>query len=212
MKRNSSNSAAFAAAQAQYCNMMADGKGAEAALAATELSHSQGDWAWYGDPRNPKAVKPNSITLPAIPGKDEPGYESALLRRGLVVAELREGLHASYKGRELSFGAIAVVCGTPEGAVRRAFGATGIAAEGTRISKGGRYLGDEPRFYLGNRKGIGVEAAKPKSVNPASLVPTNDTVASVIPAKVEGLRKALAKGTAKKVRATKKAAPAKKTA
>jgi hypothetical protein len=201
MKRTEISDADFAKAQATYCNMMADGKGVKAALEATGLSHSQGDWAWYGDPRNPQAVEPGSVELPPLPGKDDPGYEVALRRRGLVVGELRKGEHARYRGRELSFGQIAVVCGVPEGAVHRAFTATGISSHGTRKGRGGRWLSDEPRLYLGNRKGIGVESADPKRVNPKELEKDNDTVQSVLPARLQALRQQVGKRVAKKATA-----------
>jgi hypothetical protein len=199
----------FAAAQARYCDMMADGKGVKAALEATELSHSQGDWAWYGDPRNPTCVVQGSVELPKLPDKGEPGYEVGLNNRGLVVAELRKGMHAQYPGRELSFGQIAVVCNVPESQVHAAFKATGISSHGTRKNRGGRWLGDEPRRYLGNRKAIGLEAPDPHRVPIPELAKDQDTVKSVLPSRIEGLRKQVGGAVAKRVRAAKKA-PAKR--
>lgn len=193
---------AFAAAQKQYCDMMDAGQGVKASLEATGLSHSQGDWAWYGDPRNPKHVKANSVKLPEVPAKGEDGYEVALRKRGLVVAELREGVHASHPGNDLSFGQIAVVCGVPESQIHTAFTATGISSHGTRKGKGGRWLGDEPRRYLGNHKGIGVEAPNPRAVPLGDLDKDKDTVQSILPQKIEVLRKSLGGQVQKRARKT----------
>lgn len=222
MKRSEVTAAEFAKAGQIYCNARADGKGVEDALKLTsrsnkkglKLSHTQADWAWYADERSGNQFVPlGGLTLPAIPGKDEPGYEVALLRRGLVVAELRKGTHpmCAYNGaqRELSMGQIAVLCNTPEGAVKRAFQqATGISLSGTRKGRGGRFLDKNPLLYLGNRKGIGTEHANPRSVDPNTLKRDNDTVKSVLPKKIEDLRKQVGTGVARKAtkaRATKKA-------
>lgn len=194
--------AKFAAAQKRYTDMMAAGQGVKAALEATGLSHSQGDWAWYGDPRNKDFVEPGSITLPAVPPKDDAGYEVALRRRGLAVAEARNGEHPKHKGRKLSWGQIAVAANVPEAQVHRAFGATGISSHGTRKGRGGRWLGDEPRRYLGNRKGIGVEAPNPSSVPIQSLEKDKDTVVTVLPERVAQLRASLGGQAQKRARKT----------
>lgn len=178
----------FDKALARYCDLMADGKGAEAALEATGLSHAQADLAWYGDERNPQHVVPNSIKLPEVPHKGDDGYEVAFRRAGLVVAELRAGEHTAHPDQKLSWGQIAVVTGKTESWVRRAFTATGIDSKGTRKGRGGRWLSDEPRFYLGNRKGIGVEDAQPKRLNPDEVARTSDKATSKLPKLTEGLR------------------------
>jgi hypothetical protein len=193
---------AFAAAQAKYCDMMDAGQGVKVALEATGLSHSQGDWAWYGDPRNKDFVEPGSITLPAIPAKGDEGYEVALRRRGLAVAEARNGEHPAHSGRQLSWGQIAVAANVPETAVRRAFTATGIDSAGTRKGRGGRWLADEPRMYLGNRKGIGLEAPNPRAVALASLEKDKDSVKSVLPQRIEALKKTLGGQVTKRARKT----------
>lgn len=198
---------AFQKALAKYCDLMDAGKGAVAALEATGLSHAQADLAWYGDHRNPQYVEPESVTLPVLPSKGEDGYEVALRRQGLVVAELRKGLHPKHEGNELSWGQIAVVCGTSESHVRRAFTATGLDSKGTRKGRGGRWLSDEPRFYLGNRKGIGVEHARPKSLDPNEVARTSDKAVSIIPKRVEALRAEVGG----KVRTAAKATRARKT-
>lgn len=198
------DSKAFEKALAEYCDLMDAGKGAVAALEATGLSHAQADLAWYGDKRNPNHVTPGSVKLPQVPEKDAPGYEVALRKQGLVVAELRAGTHTKFKEQKLSWGQIAVVCGTSESHVRRAFTATGLDSKGTRKGKGGRWLSDEPRYYVGNRKGIGVEHARPKSLNPTEVARTAGEAKTILPAKVEALRKQVSGNVAKKVRATKR--------
>lgn len=195
----------------RYCDLMADGKGTKAALEATGLSHAQADLAWYGDPRNPNHVVPNSVKLPEVPDKDSDGYIVALRRRGLMVAEMRVGEHTSHKGKLLSWGQIAVVAGLTESAVRAAFKATGIDSAGTRKGRGGRWLSDEPRFYTGNRKAIGVEDAAPRRLNPTEVMATSGEAKSVLPAATQKLRTQLrgkAKARARKATTARKAVAA----
>lgn len=194
---------AFDKALAAYCDLMADGKGAPAALEATGLSHAQADLAWYGDERNPQHVKPNSIKLPDVPAKGDDGYEVQFRRAGLVVAELRAGEHATYPEHKLSWGQIAVVVGKSESWVRRAFTATGLDSKGTRKGRGGRWLADEPRFYTGNRKGIGVEDAQPRRLDPRQVMATADKAVSVLPKRTEAIRSELGGKVRKAARATK---------
>lgn len=179
---------AFAKALQSYCDLMAEGKGAVAALEATGLSHAQADLAWYGDARNPNYVEPESVTLPPLPDRSEDGYEVALRRQGLIVAELRAGTHPKANDTKLSWGQIAVMCGTNESHVRRAFTATGLDSKGTRKGRGGRWLSDEPRYYLGNRKGIGVEDANPKRLDPNKVASTADKAVSVLPKRIDALK------------------------
>lgn len=195
---------AFDRALKRYCDLMADGKGAEAALESTGLSHAQADLAWYGDERNPQHVEPGSVKLPAVPPKGDDGYEVAFRRAGHIVASLRIGEHPDFEGQKLSWGQIAVVTGKPESWVRRAFTATGIDSKGTRKGKGGRWLSDEPRYYLGNRKGIGVEDAQPKRLDPNKVAQNADKAKSVLPGKVQALEASLAEGVRKATRASKR--------
>jgi AraC-like DNA-binding protein len=216
--RQASDPKAFAKALATYCDMMADGKGAKRALEATGLSHAQADLAWYGDSRNPNRVEPKSVVLPPLPGSKEPGYEVALQLRGLIVAELRAGTHplcVKRQGEQLSWGQIAVVVGLPASTVERYFkAATGLSADGMRKGHGGRYLGDEPRYYTGNRKAIGVEDPNPKRLDIKALQATADTVTSVLPSTTKRLATQLRKPkkrSAKRASAAKKAAAQKAT-
>jgi hypothetical protein len=179
------------------------GKGAVAALEATGLSHAQADLAWYGDKRNPNHVTPGSVKLPPVPEKGDDGYEVALRMQGLVVAELRAGAHAKFPEEKLSWGQIAVVCGTTESHVRRAFTATGLDSKGTRKGRGGRWLSDEPRYYVGNRKGIGVEDAQPKRLNPVEVARTAADAQSVLPKRIATLKQQVSGNVAKATRARK---------
>jgi hypothetical protein len=205
MKQNT-DPKAFDKSLGRYCDLMADGKGAEAALEATGLSHAQADLAWYGDERNPQHVKPNSIKLPEVPSKGDDGFEVQFRRAGLVVAELRAGEHKQHPDQKLSWGQIAVVCGKTESWVRRAFTATGIDSKGTRKGKGGRWLSDEPRFYLGNRKGIGVEDAQPKRLDPNQVAASADKAKTKLPELTSGLRAELGGAVRKATRARKSTA------
>src|SRR5262245_17023189 len=156
MKRSDVSPEEFADLQREYCDLMAAGRGHVAALEATGLSASQAAEAWYCDPRHPNPVEADSVTLPALPSKDdESAFQLALFRRGEIVASLRAGLHSKYPGNQLSWGQIGFVCGVPESAVHTAFKATGIDSHGTRKGQGGRFLDRNPLLYLGNRKGIG---------------------------------------------------------
>lgn len=193
----------------RYCDMMAEGKGAPEALEATGLSHAQADLAWYGDTRNKNHVVPGSVTLPTVPEKDAQGYEVAMRRCGLVVAQLRAGEHTAYQDRKLSWGQIAVVCGTNESAVRRYFKATGLDSKGTRKGRGGRWLSDEPRFYVGNHKGVGVEDANPKRLDPKQVMAEADTYKSKLPDATKALQKQIA-GSVRKAVAKRQPAKASK--
>lgn len=171
----------FAAATKQYCKMMADGKGSKVALKATGLSHSQADRAWYISDLNPKKVTfdPKFATLP----------EAAQRVR---VLEMRAA--------KLSWGHISLITGLTESRTQAVFSTTaGVAAEGTRSGKGGRFLAGEPRLYLGNRKGIGIEAPKPRAVDVTKLAADADKVKSVIPAKLATLKRSAVKRVAKQV-------------
>lgn len=186
----------FSKATAKYCDLMAAGKGSKEALRMTGLSHSQGDRAWYADPRNPNAVKVRP-TFPTLP-------EDTQVRE---IVEMRAGAHADYPGKKLSWGRISVITTLAEGRIATLFGSgTGVAREGTRIGRGGRWLEGEPRFYKGNRKGIGVEAPKPRELDPEAVAKAADDAKSVIPARLTKL-KAGAKARVRKA-AAKPATPA----
>lgn len=193
------------AAQKVYCDLMAAGKGHKAALEASGLSAYWAAFAWYADSRNANRVEGGSVKLPTVPPASADGHEVALRRAGLVVAELRAGLHPSHKGTKLSWGQIAVVCNVPEGQVRRAFkAATGLSSQGQRKGHGGRYLAGEPRFYSGNRKGIGVEAEAPRRLDPNKVAAEAENAKTVLPQAVAKVRKQLA-ASAKRRTATPKA-------
>jgi hypothetical protein len=206
---------AFDRALRQYCDMMAAGKGAKVALEATGLSHAQADLAWYGDPRNPNHVERGCVPLP-LPDSKADGYEVALRRAGLVVAQLRSGEHPKAKGERMSWGQIAVMVGKPAATVERYFTfATGLSPDGMRKGKGGRFLAGEPRYYVGNRKGIGVEHERPRSLDPNKVAKEADTATSILPTTTKRLATQLrgkAKQRARKATAAKKAAAQKATA
>lgn len=207
---------AYQKALEAYCQGMADGKGAKTLLKETGLSHAQADLAWYGSPLNPSRVEPNSIKLPVVPSKGDDGYEVALRRVGLIMGELTQGEHAAYPGRKLSWGYIAVATGTTESFCRRAFKATGLSDQGMRRGRGGRWLGDDPRGYVGNHKGHGIQAAQPRQAVTKEFVAKANEWEPELPKAVASLRKDLGgrtatrakKAVAKKTTARK--APAKK--
>lgn len=153
-----------------YCDQKADGKSnqiaGEKAKAVTTIGHSILDLAWYADSRNPQFV-------PDLGIKPED-------RQAAVIA-LRAGLgwKGALEGRKLSWGMLVIALGywnpsdpkSAEGQVRTMFGSNaGIASEGTRIGRGGRWLNNEPRFYTGNHKGAGVEDAKPRALDPDEVM------------------------------------------
>lgn len=182
--------AGYEKALQQYCNMMADKKGAKRALAETGLSHVQADFAWLRDPRNPRHVEPD----PAFAKLDEAGQAT------YVVEQRAAGK---------SWGVIAVLCNRSEHWVRTTFStAAGVAAEGTRTNNGGRYLEGRAELYTGNRKGLGVEDAAPRGKQVEDL-PDPEKVQSIIPKRLEALKGGAKQRVAKKA-ATKKA-PAKRT-
>lgn len=171
------NHADYAKALKTYCDHMAAGKGSAQALKLTGLNHCQADLAWYADVRNPKAVKFD----PTFATKTETAQKAQLVQLRLA---------------KTSWGCLAVITGWSESKVRNFFGrTTGLASEGMRIGRGGRFLSAEPRFYLGNMKGIGIEDAKPRSVDPKVAMAKADTVTTKLPALVKAARK----GTAKRV-------------
>jgi hypothetical protein len=96
-------------------------------------------------------------------------YLQNLLSEGKIEREQFSKLSVEQQGKRcatlratgLSWGVIRLMVGTSEGKARDlASKATGIAAEGTRIKKGGRFLkGIEATGYKGNHKGFGTEAA-----------------------------------------------------
>jgi hypothetical protein len=198
----------FQAACERYCEMMADGQGSKAALDATGLSHAQADIAWYESPLNPAQVVRGSVTIPEVPGKDEPGYEVAINRIGLIVAELRNGTHEAYPEQKLSWGQIGIVTNTTESTVRRYFRTSGISDKGMRKGRGGRFLAGDPRGYLGNHKSHGIQAANPHAAVTKEYVAKADDWTPELPKAVDGLRKKLGGTTAKKATRARKSTKA----
>lgn len=184
--------AAHAAALTKYCDLRFKGIGTAEALEQAGVGHVQADLAWYGDTRNPNHVPAKSVPL-TMPDADDPQVESKKTRIGLVIAELRIGDHAKFKGQKLSWGQIAVVTGLTESAVRRAFKATGVASEGTRKGRGGRFLNAEPLFYTEARKGIGVESEAPRKLDPRKVAAEAADAKSVLPTATKRLRTQLAR-------------------
>lgn len=189
MKKSHAN---YRKACSAYCDAKASGKGnVESRKIAAKhsddeggvLNHAQAGLAWYADERNPKGIVPGSFTIAGMTDAEA----------AKTVGLLRAGLHPKAMDRKFSEGDIMILCGSNEpqghgaltaGAVRRLFGAaTGLAFEGTRIGRGGRFLQSEagPIAYDGNRKSIGVEAPKPRSVSVKELQATKDTVTSKLP-------------------------------
>lgn len=169
-----------------YCDAMASKKGSKEALRLSGFkSHMQPALAWYADDRNPNHVKP------------DPKFPTEQKAQDVRVAELRaEGY---------SWGQIVVIGNYPnETQVRNAFGrATGLAAEGLRKNRGGRFLKRDGRFYQGNMKGMGYQHGVDEAADPEKALAKAEKATDQIPARI-----AKAKGTAKarvrKPRATKK--------
>lgn len=160
-----------------YCQGMKDGKGSKNLLKATGLSHSQADRAWYVSPLNPNRVVDQSAKFAAM-------SEAA---QGVWVLELRAD------GQ--SWGRISLTIGLSESATQTRFSTVaGIAAEGLRVGRGGRYLEDDPRRYVGNQKGNGVQDPKPRTVTAEEALKRADKK-SVLPAKLTLAKKRAAKAT-----------------
>lgn len=179
----------FKAALKSYCDQMAAGKGSAQALKATGLNHCQADLAWYADVRNPKAVKYD----PKFATMTETAQTAYLVRLRL---------------EKVSWGCLAVITGWSESKVRNFWGrTTGLASEGLRIGRGGRFLSAQPLYYRGNMKGIGLESPKPRSEDPRQVLARSETATSKLPALVKGARKGAAKRVGAKGTAKAKAKP-----
>lgn len=176
-----------------YTDGMAAGKGSKASLAAAKavapegkFSHSRADRAWYADPRNPKGIKPGSLPCPATD-------------------DARSKAVVKYRAAGMSWGFIAIGMGhgLTERACENLFDKAGVAAQGTRTGKGGRFVADDGRLYAGNHKGAGVEAADRKALralreDPAALkayLAKADQYESVLPTLLKGKAKAAKKAT-----------------
>lgn len=204
--RKSADPAAFERACASYCQLMADGVGAEEALTQTGLSHAQADIAWYESDLNPNRVVRGSVKLLKRP--DDGETEVWLRTVGLAVGELYAGTHSTHPDQQLSWGQIGIVTDTNESFVRRAFKATGLDSKGMRKGRGGRWLDDEPRLYSGNHKAHGVQADKPRAALTPQYLKEAEDWKPVLPTALKGLQGSL-RGTARKATAAKKQ-PAKK--
>lgn len=165
-----------------YCDAKFAGKSNTEALAIArkteEIGHSVADLAWYADTRNPN----HTPDLRVAPDQVEAAVVA--LRGG-------KGWNGYGEGTALSWGRIGIAIGwydpatgkSPEGRIRTVFGrATGLASEGTRIGRGGRWLSDDRLLYVGNHKGIGVEDPKPRLVDRAALAAGADTYTSKVAA------------------------------
>lgn len=161
-----------------YVAAKLDGKSnKEATLMANKAGkagHSLLDLSWYAAS---KQVEPISGNFP-----HEATGETA---QAIVALRGGAGFKGKYAGRRLSWGHISICLGWfnpaapstgPENEVQRLFphctkvvAGELVAAEGTRSGKGGRWLKDDPRLYVGNHKGNGVEHEKPRQVDPTSL-------------------------------------------
>jgi len=167
-----SNDPKFSAACKQYCQGMKDGKGSKVLLKATGLSHSQADRAWYASELNPNRVISQATEFAAM------------------TEEQKNAFVISMRIAKASWGKISLTTGESESATQTRFSrSSGIAAEGLRVGKGGRFLEDEPRRYLGNRKGLGIEDAKPRMVKPEEAMKDADKVKSVLPTKLRSVAK-----------------------
>lgn len=167
----------FAKACQAYCQGMADGKGSKELLKATGLSHSQADRAWYVSELNPKRVTPMVSEFAAMTEAEQ----------NLLVLKMRADGE--------SWGRISLTIGLPEGTTQTRFSnAAGIAAEGLRVGKGGRFLEDDGTRYVGNQKGNGVEDPKPRTVT-AQEAAKRAEKKSVLPAKVKAAAKKAAQAT-----------------
>lgn len=194
-----------------YCDSKAEGKSNPESLRraakATDsdggvLNHAQAGLAWYADSRNPQGVKPGQFSVSGLTDAEA----------GRVVGLLRAGMHPEAEGTKYSEGAIMVLCGTKEeqghgsltaSRVRKLFGlSTGLAFEGTRMGRGGRFLSNDPQLYVGNHKGIGVESPKPRSEDRQALAEGADTYRSVLPKKLSA-KKAQARKRTRKAAAPK---------
>lgn len=164
-----------------YTDAKVDGKSnteaLELAKKVTDIGHSVVGLAWYADPRNKDHVVDLGIK------ESDRQMASVALRAG-------KGWRGKYEGRKLSWGHIVICLGfwnpsdpkSAEGQVRTMFGQTsGIASEGTRIGRGGRWLNGEPRFYAGNHKSAGVEDAKPRQLDPNEVLAGADTYKAKLP-------------------------------
>jgi len=185
-----------------YVAAKLDGKSNKEATAlankAGKAGHSLLDLSWYFAS---KQVEPLEGNFP-----HEATGETA---QAIVALRGGAGYNGKYEGRRLSWGHISICLGWfnpsapstgPENEVQRLFphctkvvAGEAVAAEGTRSGKGGRWMKDDPRLYQGNHKGNGVEAEKPRLVDPATL---NDDDPGKVMAFAAG-KKAAAKRTRK---------------
>lgn len=186
-------------AQKVYCDAKASGKSnAEAtklAKAVTEIGHTKLDLAWYVDDRNHTASRTPILNIAPA---DRP-KAAVMLRAG-------EGWDGEFVGQKLSWGRLAIATGhadvangkVHEGRCRSEFGReAGIASEGTRIGRGGRWLNNDQRLYTQNHKGVGVEDSRPRQLDPAEVMAGAADYTSRLP-KIAKAKKAAAKRAAKR--------------
>lgn len=176
-------------AQDKAVEMKLAGKGWKEIWEKTQLTHSQADLAWYR-----YQAQQNGTYIPekfqAMTEEDQARW---------ILEQRINGV---------SWGVMHASTDVPESRLRTIFEKNHkVASEGLRIGKGGRWLAAEPRYYLGNNKGIGVEFDPDNGrPDPNKVAERSEKAKSVLPTKLNGkqrrqARQAAAKAEAKKVEA-----------
>lgn len=176
-----------------YCKAREAGMGEKEARAKFDLDHVKADFAWAAYKGNTKS------------------YVAPIQGWAAMSATAQDAQIVALRAKGMSWGRIAVAtgyhpvpaqCGTgslTEAEVSKRFSlAAGIAREGTRTGKGGRWLANDQALYVGRHKGVGVEAPKPLAVDRAELAKGADEYESVLPKIAKRVAaKRVAKRTAK---------------
>lgn len=171
--------------QDKAVQMKLAGKGWKEIWEKTGLTHSQADLAWYRYQAQQNGTY--------IPEKFQAMNEEQQAR--WILEQRVSGV---------SWGVMHASTEVPESKLRTIFERNhGVASAGLRIGKGGRFLTydghGEPRYYLGNRKGIGVEfrpdAQRP---DPEKVAATADQAKSTLPQKLNGKQRRQARQAAAK--------------
>lgn len=123
----------------QAITMREAGKSHKEIMVTCGLSHSQMERHFMAADLESGKIKGGFLSQP------ESNTEKAA-----IVARLRNAGE--------SWGLISVRFKEPEGRTRKVFKETGLDSQGLRIGRGGRYLADDPRFYVGaDRPKLGTE-------------------------------------------------------